>query len=140
MQKYHGDIPLLNEPFCGITFGRKGGGVIKSFSIQLEGVLPTREKRGSKGPRPREAYVKGQLLAKTISFPFWTEQEFYLNGVLLSARPYSVDDYGECELGGSVELFHLGANDAFKFRGENGLIANSEAELTRPPARPHRFQ
>jgi hypothetical protein len=137
--KFHGGIPLLNNPFCGITFGRLGNGYIKIFSMGGKGIRPSTPRKEIHNPRPREAYVKGQLLIRTIDFPFWSEHEFYLNGVLLSDRPFSVDDYGECELGGSIELFHLGSNDAFKFRAKNGLIANSEAELIQPPARPHQF-
>jgi allophanate hydrolase subunit 2 len=63
-----------------------------------------------------------------------------LNGVFLEGEPQSVDDVGRDEHGGKIELFHVGPQDAHKFDISNGLVANQESELAKPPKRPHRFQ
>lgn len=132
-------IPVLHNSYCGITIGRGGNCCIQRFELNSRGVLHTPADQAAETVGPKEAYVRGQLAIVTIAYPFWEEKEYYLNGIKLSNPPYSVDDDEECELGGKTEIFHLGAPDAGRFDKATGLIGHSEAELERPPKRPHRF-
>lgn len=48
-------------------------------------------------------------------------------------------DLEECELGGKVEVFHVGKMDAYKFSHETGFLCNREEELPFKVSRPHKF-
>jgi hypothetical protein len=138
--RYASTVSTLNKPFGGITLGRGANGLVYFFSAKLRGIGsippdPTPMRTG-----PREAFVEGMLLIRHVKFPFWTEKEYILNGVFLEGEPQSVDDVGRDEHGGKIELFHVGPQDAHKFDISNGLVANQESELAKPPKRPHRFQ
>mgnify|MGYP000194528317 CR=1 FL=1 len=133
------NIPVLHGSFGGITIGRGASMCLQSFSVSTHGIVGEAPTMHPSQGGPREAFVQGKLLIRHVNFPFWSEKEYMLNGVILEDPPYSVDDVGLDEHGACIELFHVGPRDAFKFDKSNGLVANTEGELTRPPKRPHRF-
>ena len=133
------DIPVLHEAFAGITFGRGAAVALQGYSITLKGIVGQAPSVHPSKSGPPEAFVQGALLTRHVNFPFWSEKEYFLNGVKLEDPPYSVDDAGLDEYGGCIELFHVGSRDAYKFHESNGLLANTEDELSGPVKRPHRF-
>lgn len=134
-----GNIPVLHGSFGGITFGRGASACIQHFSIRTHGIVGEAPASQPSQGGPREAFVEGALLTRHVKFPYWSEKEHILNGVSLEDPAHSVDDIGLDENGGSIELFHVGPRDAHKFYKSNGLVANAEGQLAKPPKRPHRY-
>ena len=133
------NIPVLHGAFGGITIGRGASVLLESYSIRVHGIIGETPPTQSSQKGPREAYVQGMLTIRNVKFPFWSEKEYILNGVILEDEPHSVDDIGFDEHGGSIELFHIGARDAKKFDASNGLVATTKDQLLSPPKRPHSF-
>jgi hypothetical protein len=132
-------IPLFHESFAGVTFARGGSVRVREWDVAIKGILPLPKKKRMGSSAPREAFVDGLLAVRTVQFPFWTEAEYYLNGILLASSPASVDDLGYDSDGAEISRYHLGPDDAFKFSTASGLIANREEDLPSAPKRPHRF-
>jgi hypothetical protein len=133
------EIRGFSKSFGGITIGRRANCHIQYFSVKTRGIYKTFRDINKGAKDPREAYIQGQLVKLTLHFPFWDEDEYYLNGVKLSQSPHSVDDVGYCEDGGPIEIFLIGAPDAALFSEDNGLLGYSVEHLARPPLRPHSF-
>lgn len=133
-------LPILHSSFGGITIGRSSSLCLAKFFVRTNGVDHISAGKKPSKSRLTQAYVLGRSDIKTITFPFWSEKEYYLNTVKLEQPPISVDDdYEDPNSGTKGELFLIGGQDAWKFTKKNGLIAHAESDLPRPPKRPHRF-
>lgn len=140
-----GLVPLVHDDVCGITIARgRVQALIRNLEIRQSGFshMMTRSidpRYDSVKGAPDEAFVRGSLVIRHVKFPFWEEQEFYLNGIRLNGAFFSVHDLEECELGGKVEVFHIGKMDAYKFSHETGFLCNRKEELPFKVSRPHKF-
>jgi hypothetical protein len=124
------DFHIVSRPSYGISIARRGSLYIQQVAVLSgSGFSCPRALVSSQEDAPKQAYVKGTMVIQTVHFPFWTEDEFYINGIKVENRPTSVYDVGNCPLGGMIEVFHIVGPDASFFSINTGLISTTLEDL-----------
>ena len=67
-----------------------------------------------------QLFVFGELAVKTIQFPDWTEEEYYLYGFRLRSRPYSWGVIEENDK--KIELFHISGSEEAPLEDTKGFV------------------
>jgi hypothetical protein len=106
----------------GIRIGHGGGRTwLRNISIYKSENCPTfiefHQQR-----KEAQLFVSGVLEIKTINYPDWTENEYYLHGYKLKSRPFSWGTIGVDSENKPIEVFHIGGNETAQLENSQGFL------------------
>jgi hypothetical protein len=116
----------------GIHIGRGGGtALISSVTVTASKNCPRLIEVAPPKRKAPQLFVYGTLEVKSIQFPDWIEEEYYLNGLKLQSRPYSWGEIGEDEQ--RIELFHISGSEEAQLEKTDEFVGYWANDLiTRP--------